>query len=123
MKKKIVTLFFLVLGIQASSQIVEFEDISKRNFNGAFGIIDQDNNVTGYYTYYKKENEDNGMRLFEFSFTDKELKNVVRYPLSVHKNAEVNNVVFNGKYMLISYDDIKNKKIVFTTISPDGTKH
>jgi hypothetical protein len=62
------------------------------------------------------------MRLYEFAFTDKNLGSVKKYSLSIHRSAEINNVVFNDKYLLISYDDIKNKKIVFTTINTDGQK-
>jgi hypothetical protein len=102
--------------------MLEFEDISNRDFNGVFGIKDQKENVMGYYTYYEVDKESKGMRLYEFAFTDKNMGEVKKYSLSIHKNAEINNVVFNDKYLLISYDDIKNKKIVFTTISTAGEK-
>lgn len=121
--KKLLLLLVLCLGTTVSfSQILEFNDISKRDFNGVFSIKDQNEKVMGYYTYYELEREEKGMRLYEFSFVDKQLGGVKKYSLSIHKRAEINNVVFNDKYLLISYDDIKNKKIVFTTISPEGEK-
>lgn len=104
------------------AQVTEFDDISQRDFNGVFAIRDQQENVMGYYTYYEVERENKGMRLYEFAFTDKKLGTVKKYNLSIHKNAEINSVVFNDQYLLISYDDIKNKKIVFTTISTEGKK-
>lgn len=123
MKKYLLLFVFLLLwkGL-AYSQILEFDDISKRDFNGVFAIKDQKEKVMGYYTYYELEKEGKGMRLYEFSFTDKDLGNVKKYSLSIHKRAEINNVVFNDKYLLISYDDVKNKKIVFTTINTAGEK-
>jgi hypothetical protein len=122
MKKCVLIVALLFYKSFSFAQIVEFNDISRRDFNGVFAIRDQKENVTGYYTYYEQEREDKGMRLYEFVFTDKNLGNVKKYSLSIHKNAEINNVVFNDKYLLISYDDIKNKKIVFTTISTAGEK-
>ena len=120
--KKLILLFLILFVTKqtAFSQIIEFEDISDRDFNGVFAIKDQNENVTGYYTYYEIDKESKGMRLYEFAFTEKELGAVKKYKLSIHKKAEINNVVFNDKYLLISYDDIKNKKIVFTTISTEG---
>ncbi len=93
-------------GPVAFSQILEFNDISKRDFNGVMPIIDQKENVTGYYTYYELEKEGKGMRLYEFAFADKQLGGIKKYNLSIHKRAEINKVVFNDKYLLISYDDI-----------------
>lgn len=122
--KKFVLLFVLILLFKGASfsQILEFEDISNRDFNGVFAIKDQKENVMGYYTYYEVDKESKGMRLYEFTFTDKNMGEVKKYSLSIHKKAEINTVVFNDKYLLISYDDIKNKKIVFTTISTSGEK-
>lgn len=121
--KKYLLLFALLLWKSVSyAQILEFNDISQRDFNGVFPIQDQKENIMGYYTYYEVEKSGKGMRLYEFSFTDKNLSQVKKYSLSIHKNAEINTVVFNDNYLLISYDDIKNKKIVFTTINTDGEK-
>jgi hypothetical protein len=121
--KKYLLLFVILLWKGVSfAQILEFDDISKRDFNGVFAIKDQKENVMGYYTYYELERGSKGMRLYEFAFTDKNLGAVKKYSLEIHKNAEINNVVFNDQYLLISYDDIKNKKIVFTTISTEGEK-
>jgi hypothetical protein len=111
MKKCVLIVALLFYKSFSFAQIVEFNDISRRDFNGVFAIRDQKENVTGYYTYYEQEREDKGMRLYEFVFTDKNLGNVKKYSLSIHKNAEINNVVFNDKYLLISYDDIKNKRL------------
>ena len=123
MKNYLLLFAFLLIGKSiAFSQVLEFNDISKRDFNGVFAIKDQKENSIGYYTYYEVEKEGKGMRLYEFAFTDKNLGDVKKYSLTIHKNAEINSVVFNNKYLLISYDDTKNKKIVFTTISTEGEK-
>jgi hypothetical protein len=120
MKKLLLLCVLCLCAPIAFSQILEFNDISKRDFNGVMSIRDQKENVMGYYTYYELEKEGKGMRLYEFAFADKQLGGIKKYSLSIHKRAEINNVVFNDKYLLISYDDIKNKKLVFTTVNTQG---
>lgn len=122
MKKYLLLIIFFTWKSVCFSQMLEFNDISKRDYNGVFTIKDQNEKVQGYYTYYEQEKEGKGMRLYEFAFADKNLGNVKKYNISIHKRAEINNIVFNDKYLLISYDDVKNKKIIFTTINTDGEK-
>jgi hypothetical protein len=73
MKKYALLAAMLLYKSVSFAQIAEFNDISQRDFNGVFAIRDQQENVTGYYTYYELEREDKGMRLYEFAFTDKAL--------------------------------------------------
>lgn len=81
---------------------------------------DKGESVSGYYTYYLVEKGDKGMRTLEFSIVDKGVTKVTKTQIEMHKNVNLNNTVFNGKYFLVSYDDPKNKEIVVTVLDLEG---
>ncbi len=120
--KKIVlfslTMLLTTLGI---TQSVEIEGVRGYRFNGVAPILDdKGESVSGYYTYYLVDKGEKGMRTLEFSIIDKGVTKVTTAQIELHKYANLNNTVFNGKYFLISYDDRKNKQIVFTVLDLDG---
>ncbi|MBN2570708.1 MAG: hypothetical protein JXA68_01155 [Ignavibacteriales bacterium] len=116
----ILTLWVLSFGIFAQS--IEIQDVKRSRFNGVKPIFSgEDMKVEGYYTYYMIEKGSNGDRLFEFALIDKEVKDAKKIQVTINKSSNINNTIFNGKYFLISWDDVKDKKMVFNTIATDGT--
>lgn len=118
-------IFYSVLGLflvaNVFGQSLEINDVKKNKFKGVYEIRSgQDGAVEGYYTYYMVEKSGKGMRTFEFSIIDKDVKEVIKTQIDLHKWASINNVVFNGKFLLVSYDDTKNKQIVFNVIDLNG---
>ena len=94
------------------TQSVEIEGVRGYRFNGVAPILDdKGESVSGYYTYYLVDKGEKGMRTLEFSIIDKGVTKVTTAQIELHKYANLNNTVFNGKYFLISYDDRKNKQI------------
>ena len=123
MKKSIISvlaIFSLTFSV-AIAQSLQVEGIKNSRFNGVNPIYtNNDGEIKGYYTYYMVDKGEKGQRTFEFALFDKDLKAVKKTPITVHKKNIINNTVFNGKYFLISYTEIKNKQIVFNIIDDNG---
>ena len=99
------------------SQSIQIDEVRGMRFSGVQPIMsDNGESVAGYYTYYLADKGEKGMRTLEFCIID---KGVFQLKLNCI-NLLINNTVFNGKNFLISYDDRKNKQIVFTTIDLEG---
>ena len=113
----------LSLLITASSfaQSIEIDNVKGYRFTGVKPIFaDDGETVSGYYTYYLVDKGEKGMRTLEFSIIDKGITKVTKTPIELHRSSTLNNTVFNGKYFLISYDDRKNKQIVFKVLDLEG---
>lgn len=119
---KLITLgLSLFIAATSFAQSVQIEDVDGSKFSGVKPIFDDSGeSVTGYYTYYIVDKGDKGMRTLEFSIIDKGVTKVTKTAIELHRTSTLNTTVFNGKYFLISYDDRKNKQIVFTVIDLDG---
>lgn len=114
-------LTFFIVG-QLFAQSIEINGVSGDKFSGVYPIASGTNGeVDGYYTYYLVERGEKGMRVFEFAIVDKNLGNKVLAQIEMHRSASINDVVFNGKYLLVSFDDPKNKKIVTQVLDLKGT--
>ncbi len=110
-----------MLSIVVHAQLVEVNNIKNSRFNGVQSITTgEEGEIEGYCTYYFLEKSGKGERLFEFAIIDKELTQVHKTQLSIHKSAVINNTVFNGKCLLVSVDDKKNKQIQLHVIDKDG---
>jgi len=114
--------FIIGLVLTSFAQSVTIDGVRGIRFKGVEPIIsNEDESVSGYFTYYMVDKGDKGMRTFEFAIIDKGVTKTSTAQLELHKRASINNTVFNGKYFLISYDDTKNKKNVFNVLDLDGT--
>ena len=121
MKKLILFTAVILISTLCMGQSIEIEGVSGYKFSGVRPILDdKGESVSGYYTYYLIDKGAKGMRTLEFSIINKDVSKVSKANIELHKYATLNNTVFNGKNFLISYDDRKNKQIVFTTIDLDG---
>ena len=110
-------LLFLIIAIAmvsvTYSQSVEIEGVRGLRFNGVHAISGgADMESEGFYTYYLLE-KTKKMKTFEFVLIDKDVTKVLKTQVEMHKWADINNTVFNGKIFLISWVDNKNKNIVF----------
>lgn len=113
----------LTLLITASSfaQSLQIDGVKGNRFNGVKPIMaDDGQTVSGYYTYYMVEKGEKGIRTLEFSIIDKGVTKITKTPIEIHRTSTLNSTVFNGKYFLISYDDRKNKQIVFKVLDLEG---
>ena len=121
MRKLFILSLLAILSTSIYAQSIQIDGVKGRRFTGVKPIIDsKDETVSGYYTYYMVDKGKKGMRTLEFAIIDKGVSDVVKTPIELHKYATLNNTVFNGKNFLISYDDRKNKQIVFNVIGTDG---
>lgn len=121
MKKILLFALYIGLGLSTIAQSVTIDGIKGIRFKGVDPIVSsEDETISGYFTYYMVDKGDSGMRTFEFAIIDKEVTTVKTAELELHKRATINNTVFNGKYFLISYDDMKNKQNVFNVLDLDG---
>ncbi len=111
----------LALALSINAQFVEIEGVKGSRFRGVNPILTgEDQTVSGYYTYYMVEKGEKGERTFEFALIDKELSGVKKTQITMNKRAVIKNTVFNGSFMLIHYDDIKNKQIKLNIIDTEG---
>ena len=111
----------LLIATATIAQSVTIENVKGTRFNGVKEIMSEDGNgVSGYYTYYITEKGDKGMRTLEFSIIDKGVTKVTKTEIELHRTSTLNNTVFNGKNFLVSYDDRKNKRIVFNVLDLNG---
>jgi hypothetical protein len=121
MKKIILLTAGILFSAVCLSQSVEIDEVKGLRFSGVNPIMDEKGeSVAGYYTYYLADKGAKGMRTLEFCIIDKGVTKVSKAHIELHKWATLNNTVFNGKNFLISYDDRKNKQIVFTTLDLEG---
>ncbi|MDB4161398.1 hypothetical protein N9772_03430 [Bacteroidia bacterium] len=119
--KRLILGMSLLITVTCFAQSIQIDDVKGRRFTGVKTILaDDGETVSGYYTYYLVEKGSKGMRTLEFSIIDKGITKVTKTPIELHRSSTLNATVFNGKYFLISYDDRKNKQIVFTVIDLDG---
>ena len=111
----------LLIGASTFAQTITIDDVKGSKYQGVKPIFGDDGEtISGYYTYYMVEKGEKGMRTLEFSIIDKGVTKVTKTPIEIHRTSTLNATVFNGKYFLISYDDRKNKQIVFTVIDLEG---
>jgi hypothetical protein len=111
----------MLLAASSFAQSVQIEGVRGFRFTGVKPIYsDNGGTISGYYTHYLTEKGEKGMRTLEFSIIDKGVTKVAKTDIELHRTSTLNNTVFNGKYFLVSYDDRKNKQIVFKTIDLDG---
>ncbi len=121
MKKLFLGLFLLLSLFTAKSQFIEINDIENSRYTDINPILSGiDGNVEGYCVSYMLEKQKKGNRLYEFNIVDTDLTSSNKTDISIHKNAEINNVVFNGQYSLISVDDRKNKQIKLYILDKEG---
>jgi len=121
MKKLLCAALMLLALTTTKAQSVEINGVDGRNFSGVKPIMTNTNGVVqGYYTYYIVEKKKKGIRTFEFSIIDKDVTKVTKTQIDLNSYSTLNNTVFNGKFFLISYNDTKNKKIVFNVIDLEG---
>ena len=111
----------MLISASCFAQSVQIDDVKGLRFKGVKPIFaDDGETVSGYYTYYMVERGEKGMRTLEFSIIDKGITKVTKTQIDLHRTSTLNTTVFNGKYFLISYDDRRNKQIVFKVIDLDG---
>lgn len=111
----------LLMTASSFAQSIQIDDVKGYRYKGVKPIFaDDGETISGYYTYYMVEKGEKGMRTLEFSIIDKGVTKVTKTPIELHRTSTLNATVFNGKYFLISYDDRKNKQIVFKTIDLEG---
>lgn len=111
----------LLMTASSFAQSIQIDGVKGNRFNGVKPIMSDDGEtVSGYYTYYMIEKGEKGMRTLEFSIIDKGVTKVTKTQIEIHRTSTLNNTVFNGKYFLISYDDRKNKQIVFKVLDLEG---
>lgn len=111
----------LFIAASCFAQSIQIDNVKGNKFNGVKPIFaDDGQTISGYYTYYMVEKGKKGMRTLEFSIIDKGVTKVTKTQIELHRSSTLNNTVFNGKNFLISYDDRKNKQIVFTVLDLDG---
>lgn len=121
MRKVVSFLFVSLLALTMHAQFVEISDVKGTRFRGVSPIFTgEDEVVQGYYTYYMLEKGEKGERIFEFAIIDKNLSNVTKTQITIPRRAVIKNTVFNGNFLLISYDDIKNKQVVLNIIDKAG---
>ena len=102
------------------SQTLQIDGIAGKRFNGVYNIISpEDGETAGYFTYHRTERGKKGMRSYEFIFTDTTLSSKTSTIIEMHKNARLNHTVFNGKFMLVSYEDWKNRVFVTQLIDKE----
>ncbi|MFT4667094.1 MAG: hypothetical protein ACI9XB_004062 [Gammaproteobacteria bacterium] len=119
--KRILLGLSLLITASCFAQSIQIDDVKGNKFTGVKPIFaDDGQTVSGYYTYYMVERGEKGMRTLEFSIIDKGITKVTKTPIELHRTTTLNATVFNGKNFLISYDDRKNKQIVFTVLDLDG---
>ena len=121
--KKQLLLITLLIGVMFNSysQSIQIEGIKGRYFSGVHEIhTGESDEVHGYYTSYVLEKAKKGMRTFQFALINKEVTEVIKTNIELHKHSQINNTVFNGNSFLISWDDRKNKKSVFKIIDSNG---
>ncbi|MBS2098100.1 DUF6770 family protein [Carboxylicivirga linearis] len=121
MKKIVLAISLLLCYHCVYSQTIEINDIVTSRFTDINPILSGiDGEVEGYCAFYMLEKESKGNRLFEFNIISKDLSSSNQTSISIHKNAEVNNVIFNGQYSLVSVDDRKNKQIKLYILDKAG---
>ncbi|NQY11369.1 MAG: hypothetical protein HRT71_17870 [Flavobacteriales bacterium] len=121
MKRILLSAFAICIAVSSMAQTIQIDGVKGRKFKGVKSIRDgKGETISGYYTYYEVDKGEKGMRQFEFAIVDKGVTKVVNAQIALHKSAQINNTVFNGKFFLISFDDRKNKKIVFNILDLNG---
>jgi hypothetical protein len=122
MRKILASCVLLPLASLSSfGQSIQIDDVAGREFTGVNTILSpKDNSVAGYYTIYEIEKATKGMRTYQFAFIDSAVTKTVTTNIDIHKAADLNKTVFNGKYMLVSYEDWTNKKLFYKVIGLDG---
>lgn len=111
----------LLITVSCFTQSIQIDDVRGYRFNGVKPIFSNDGEtVSGYYTYYLVDKAEKGMRTLEFSIINKGVTEVTKTQIELHRSSTLNNTVFNGKNFLISYDDRKNKQIVFKVLDLEG---
>lgn len=121
MKNVIGALLLALLTMNVSAQFIEIDDVKASRFTGVETITSgDDGEIEGYCVYYSVDKGEKGQRIFEFAIMNKELSKVTKTQISIHKYAEINNTVFNGKFLLVSVDDTKNKQTLLYIINDKG---
>lgn len=122
MKKLLFAYVAIILSaLSVYAQSIEINDVKKTKFSGVYPILSgESGEVNGYFTYYMLEKGKKGMRTFQFALMNNEMTELKKTDLELHKNSSINATVFNGKFLMISWDDFKNKKTVVKLIDTKG---
>lgn len=121
--KKVFSVLMCAILLSSSlfAQTVSIDGVKGGKFTGVSAIKSGETGpVEGYFTYYMVDKGQKGMRTIEFAFIDKGVKNVVKSKIELHKRAYIGDVVFNGQYIVVVYNDTKAKQIVTTLLDKNG---
>ncbi|MEL6635939.1 MAG: DUF6770 family protein [Bacteroidota bacterium] len=116
-----VLIAFLLLTSQAAlrAQSKAFDGVLKVQLRNV-GAITQDDQVTGYYMFYKTDRGKKGMANFELKVIDPELNVVMTKRMTRDYSFSLAQAVSNGEAILFKFWDSKNKKLQFKAYNFQG---
>jgi hypothetical protein len=111
----------LLLGFAhfGSSQNTQFSGIVKYSSKGS-GVIEENNDISGYYFFYKTDKVDRKNNMYRLDVVDKNLNNAGSKDFVDSKNLLLLDAVYNGKAMLFKFADVKTKELIFRYIDNKG---
>jgi len=116
-------LIVLLLGTALSShaQKVSFDDVLSIQLRN-MGPILEDNQVKGYYMFYKVDKVDRKNNAFLLRILDENLRDVAKKRFVNSKHTVLTEAAYNGKAFLFSFLDAKEKVLKLTTYDKEMTR-
>lgn len=113
-------LLFMILGVSVNAQSYSASGVKKWRIQGSGSIV-ENNVIKGYYLFYNIESADRKNRVFQLTILDGDLNEVVSKKLTEPKTTYLLEATYNGGAIMFKFLDSKGEKIVYRTLSNDGT--
>ena len=97
-------------------KVTNVKKVSPRNY----GVITKNDEVTGYYFFYKTDKLKNGQRAFEIRTLDANLNEVSKKSIVQGKLTYMLEAAYNGSNLLFKFYDRKLKKVIYRVMDKDG---
>jgi len=94
MKKIIIVLLIGLIGITTSAQEHTLDKITRFKVRNSGALMDKENDVDGYYFFYKVDKLKKGQREFAIRILDNNLNEIAKKSIIAHKRT----ILAEGKY-------------------------
>ena len=114
MTRSLIVLSLLLCNVHSNAQKVSFDDVMSVRLQN-MGPILENNQVKGYYSFYKVDKVDRKTNAYLLQIVDENLRPVAKKRMTHPKTTSLTEAVYNGKAFLFSFVDTKSKELKLVT--------
>lgn len=121
MNRLLLLVVILISSIGLNAQTSSFDDVLSVQLRN-MGPILENNQVKGYFMFYKVDKVDRKTNAYMLRILDENLREISKKKIIKPKNTSLSEAVYNGNAFLFSFIDLKKKKLQLVTYDKEMKK-